>query len=117
MKVSLLVLGAVVALFAAGCTAGMAGMGGCGMGGGGGGHGSHGRAPAPVEKANCPVCGTEVTITERTPRATYEGSLYYFVSEDHERRFLADPQQYLERTEERAPAPEPEAENETGHQH
>jgi YHS domain-containing protein len=49
-----------------------------------------------------------------------DGRLYYFVSEDHERRFLAAPEEYLEGAQEKAPTPEresPEAEGHGGHQH
>jgi len=99
----------LLAAFLSGCGAGMAGMGGgCGMMGG---HAGHDASAAQAESAICPVCGTRVAVDEGTPRATYRDTLYYFVSEEHERRFLAEPERYLS---EAAPAPSAPAED---HQH
>jgi YHS domain-containing protein len=90
------VLAGAVAIAVSGCGAGMAGMGGgCGMMGGQGGHGSHEAAAAEAQKAVCPVCGTRLTVSEATPRATYHEEIFYFVSEEHERLFMAEPEKYV----------------------
>ncbi|MBI4424397.1 MAG: YHS domain-containing protein [Elusimicrobia bacterium] len=58
-----------------------------------GGHGDeHSGAPT---SATCPVCGSQLKIDERTPRATYGGKLHYFASEDHLREFMKDPDRFL----------------------
>jgi YHS domain-containing protein len=76
---------------------------------GGGGHDGHAPARTVAETAVCPVCGTRLTVSEATPRATYDKRLYYFASEDHERRFLADPGRYLVDSATRIPAAEPDS--------
>jgi YHS domain-containing protein len=98
-----------IGLVAAGCSmaAPWGGMGGCG--GSSHGHDGHGTARSVAESAVCPVCGTRLTVSEATPRATYDKRLYYFASEEHERRFLADPDHYLVDPTMRAPVAEPES--------
>lgn len=97
------VLLAGLALFAAGCSTagGMSGMSGCGMGGGG--HRGDESIADVRPTAVCPVCRSALVVSEKTPRATYHERHYYFVSEDHEQRFLSDPERYLEGATTRAP--------------
>lgn len=71
-----------------------------------GGHGE-GHTAAPI-RAVCPVCGTKLDVGEGTPRATYGGKLYYFVSEDHLREFLKDPAKFPS---------QPNSTTVTGHEH
>ena len=64
-------------------------MGGCG------GMSAHEQTTEKIT-ATCPVCATKITVGGDTPRATHDGTLYYFASEDHERLFLSTPEKYLE---------------------
>lgn len=90
-----------VAMSLTGCM-GMHGLmgGGCGgmMGGGHGVHQNH--QPAPEIKAiSCPVCGNSLTVSERTPRMTHVGTLYYFDTEEHLKQFIDDPDQFIKKKE------------------
>lgn len=55
-------------------------------------HGTH-RAKAAAQAA-CPVCGRELKVGERTPRASRAGRLYYFDGEEHLREFIMNPGHY-----------------------
>ena len=46
------------------------------------------------QRAVCPVCRTQLKISERSPRATHGGQLYFFASEDHLREFIKDPSRF-----------------------
>lgn len=65
------------------------------MGMHGAGHGGHGDHQE-VETFACPVCKMDLKVSDSTPRATYQGKLYYFDSEDHLKEFFQDPQKYLQ---------------------
>jgi YHS domain-containing protein len=41
-----------------------------------------------------PVDGSKISITAHTPILEYKGRLYYFSSEENERKFAATPEQY-----------------------
>jgi len=41
-----------------------------------------------------PVCGMEVDVTDGTPRSDYEGTVYYFCSEQCRQQFRADPARF-----------------------
>ena len=40
------------------------------------------------------IDGSKISIRASTPTTQYKNRLYYFVSEDNKRKFLADPEQY-----------------------
>jgi YHS domain-containing protein len=42
-----------------------------------------------------PVCHMDVRVTDDTPHATHEGHEYYFCAESCRKRFIADPEQFL----------------------
>jgi len=46
-----------------------------------------------------PVCDMEVDEKKAAATSRYEGDTYYFCSEDCKRRFDADPERYVSRTE------------------
>ncbi len=48
-------------------------------------------------RAACPVCGTELKVGKRTPRASHAGRLYYFAGEEHLREFIKAPARYPDR--------------------
>jgi YHS domain-containing protein len=45
-----------------------------------------------------PVDGSKVSINTTTPTVDYKHKLYYFISEDNRKEFLANPDQYLKGT-------------------
>ena len=49
--------------------------------------------------ARDPVCKMDVDEKAAPARADYEGDQYYFCSEDCKRRFIADPERYVSRSE------------------
>ncbi|MBI4375090.1 MAG: YHS domain-containing protein [Elusimicrobia bacterium] len=67
-----------------------------------GGHGD-GHAGSPA-RAVCPVCGTDLKVDARTPRASHGGKLYYFASEDHLREFIKNPSRFPSQQPDGAPA-------------
>lgn len=58
------------------------------------GHGEHAEAHSAV---SCPVCGTELKVDPATPRASHEGRLYYFSSEDHLKQFVNQPERFIKK--------------------
>jgi YHS domain-containing protein len=57
-----------------------------------------------ADHAICPVCNAEgdlacldVKIDERTPRCEWNGTVYYFCSDDCRARFVRDPNEFLMR--------------------
>lgn len=63
--------------------------------------GGHGDSHGEPAHAVCPVCGSELKVADRTPRATSGGRLKYFPSEEHTREFLGDPAKYADKAEPR----------------
>jgi P-type Cu+ transporter len=47
------------------------------------------------ELATDPVCGMQIDARKAKSHSDYEGSRYYFCSEDCKRRFDLDPETYL----------------------
>ena len=44
--------------------------------------------------AKDPVCGMDVTVNDKTPRATHQGATYYFCSDGCKRSFEKEPARY-----------------------
>ena len=49
--------------------------------------------------ARDPVCGMDVDESSAAATAQYRGDTYYFCAEDCKRRFIADPERYVSRSE------------------
>jgi YHS domain-containing protein len=47
------------------------------------------------DKARCPISGEVFTVTDKSPKAEYEGKTYYFCCPGCEGKFKADPKRYL----------------------
>lgn len=62
-----------------------------------GGHrmGRKGHKHAEPETAVCPVSGNSLSISSATTRATVGGKIYYFDDEEHQRRFVLEPDKFL----------------------
>ncbi len=97
----------ILSMGLSGCMA-MHGLLGLACGGMMGGHGDHkdsskphqDHQPAPeVKTTSCPVCGTSLTVSERTPRMTHADTLYYFDTEEHLKKFIGEPDPYLKKKE------------------
>lgn len=61
------------------------------------------------EKAVCPICGMEITVSTRTPALEYRGQIYYFCTEDEKAQFMKTPQKFLSQGKETISGTEPVA--------
>ena len=54
--------------------------------------------PPPLkvgDATKCPVCGMDVTVSDKTPSSMYQGKTYYFCSDGDKKKFDADPTKYI----------------------
>ncbi|HUU36363.1 MAG TPA: HAD-IC family P-type ATPase, partial [Vicinamibacterales bacterium] len=62
-------------------------------------------APAHAHLATDPVCGMKVDPHAGKPAHAYQGHTYHFCSDGCQAKFVADPERYLNKQDEPAPAP------------
>ena len=50
-----------------------------------------------VRRGYCAVCNMPIIIDKNTPSYKYKGKIYYFMSEDHKKTFIANPEQFIKK--------------------
>ncbi|MCK9523505.1 MAG: hypothetical protein M0R76_10780 [Proteobacteria bacterium] len=53
-------------------------------------------APPAGQTVRCPVCDLEFDAAKARAQATHDGTAYYFLLEDHQQAFVANPHAFLE---------------------